>query len=47
MCRLFALHTGERDVGTKFWLLDAPTSIERQSERNGDGYGLALTARQG
>ena len=48
MCRLFALHAGERDVGAVFWLLDAPTSIARQSERNADGYGLAaLTARRG
>jgi glutamine amidotransferase len=48
MCRLFALHAGERDVGAEFWLLDAPRSIARQSERNADGYGLAaLTARRG
>jgi predicted glutamine amidotransferase len=48
MCRLFALHAGERDVAAEFWLLDAPTSIARQSEVNADGYGLAaLTARRG
>jgi glutamine amidotransferase len=48
MCRLFALHAGERDVAVQFWLLDAPTSIARQSERNADGYGMAaLTARRG
>jgi len=48
MCRLFALHAGERDVAAEFWLLDAPTSIARQSERNADGYGMAaLTARRG
>ncbi|MBV9607329.1 MAG: class II glutamine amidotransferase [Solirubrobacterales bacterium] len=48
MCRLFALHAGERDVAAEFWLLDAPTSIARQSERNADGYGLAaLTASRG
>lgn len=48
MCRLFALHAGERDVAADFWLLDAPTSIARQSERNADGYGMAaLTARRG
>ena len=48
MCRLFALHAGERDVAADFWLLDAPTSIARQSEVNADGYGLAaLTARRG
>ena len=39
---------GERDVAAEFWLLDAPTSIARQSEMNADGYGLAaLTARRG
>jgi glutamine amidotransferase len=48
VCRLFALHAGERDVAAEFWLLDAPTSIARQSERNADGYGLAaLTSRRG
>jgi len=48
MCRLFALHAGERDVAADFWLLDAPASIARQSEVNADGYGLAaLTARRG
>jgi glutamine amidotransferase len=48
MCRLFALHAGTRDVAAEFWLLDAPTSIARQSERNADGYGMAaLTARRG
>jgi predicted glutamine amidotransferase len=48
MCRLFALHAGERDVAAEFWLLDAPTSIAQQSERNADGYGMAaLTAGRG
>jgi glutamine amidotransferase len=48
MCRLFALHAGSRDVAAEFWLLDAPTSIARQSERNADGYGMAaLTSRRG
>jgi glutamine amidotransferase len=48
MCRLFALHAGERDVAADFWLLDAPSSIARQSERNAHGYGMAaLTANQG
>lgn len=48
MCRLFALHAGERDVAADFWLLDAPTSIARQSERNAHGYGMAaLTAGRG
>jgi predicted glutamine amidotransferase len=48
MCRLFALHAGERDVAADFWLLNAPDSIARQSEVNADGYGLAaLTSKQG
>jgi predicted glutamine amidotransferase len=48
MCRLFALHAGERDVAAEFWLLDAPTSIARQSEINAHGYGIAaLTAHRG
>lgn len=48
MCRLFALHSGERDVAADFWLLDAPDSMARQSEANADGYGLAaLTAGHG
>jgi len=48
VCRLFALHAGHRDVAAEFWLLDAPTSIARQSDRNADGYGLAaLTSRRG
>lgn len=48
MCRLFALHAGDRDVAAEFWLLEAPDSIARQSEINVDGYGLAaLTAKQG
>jgi predicted glutamine amidotransferase len=48
MCRLFALHSGERDVAAEFWLLDAPDSMARQSEANADGYGLAaLTASHG
>ncbi len=48
MCRLFALHSGERDVAAEFWLLDAPDSMARQSEANADGYGLAaLTAGHG
>jgi glutamine amidotransferase len=48
MCRLFALHAGNRDVAADFWLLDAPDSMARQSEINADGYGLAaLTSRRG
>lgn len=48
MCRLFALHAGDRDVAAEFWLLNAPDSIARQSEVNADGYGLAaLTSKRG
>jgi predicted glutamine amidotransferase len=48
MCRLFALHAGERDVAADFWLLSAPDSMSRQSEVNADGYGLAaLTSKRG
>jgi predicted glutamine amidotransferase len=48
MCRLFALHAGERDVAAEFWLLDAPASVAHQSQRNADGYGIAaLTAGRG
>ncbi|HEX4753170.1 MAG TPA: class II glutamine amidotransferase [Solirubrobacterales bacterium] len=48
MCRLFALHSGKRDVAAEFWLLDAPDSMARQSEANADGYGLAaFTASHG
>jgi predicted glutamine amidotransferase len=48
MCRLFALHAGDRDVAAEFWLLSAPDSIARQSEINADGYGLAaLTSKRG
>ena len=48
MCRLFALHAGDRDVAADFWLLNAPDSIAEQSTVNADGYGLAaLTSRRG
>lgn len=48
MCRLFALHAGDRDVAAEFWLLGAPDSLAHQSEANADGYGLAaLTSKQG
>lgn len=48
MCRLFALHAGDRNVAAEFWLLDAPDSIAHQSEVNADGYGMAaLTAEHG
>lgn len=48
VCRLFALHAGQRDVAADFWLLDAPGSLAHQSEINADGYGMAaLTASDG
>jgi len=48
VCRLFALHAGQRDVAAEFWLLDAPGSIASQSEHNAHGYGIAaLTAGRG
>jgi glutamine amidotransferase len=48
MCRLFALHSGRRDVGADFWLLESPTSMAALSEVHADGFGLAaLTADDG
>ena len=48
LASLQKLDPGVRSVAAEFWLLDAPTSIARQSERNADGYGLAaLTSRRG
>jgi predicted glutamine amidotransferase len=47
MCRLFALHAGDRDVAADFWLLNAPDSIAHQSEVNADGYGLAALTSKG
>ena len=48
MCRLFALHSGHRDVSADFWLLEAPKSMAALSEVNADGFGMAtLTARDG
>ena len=40
MCRLFALHAGTRDVAARFWLIDAPDSLDAQSHRNPDGAGV-------
>jgi predicted glutamine amidotransferase len=40
MCRLFAMTTGGPRVQASFWLLDAPTSLRRQSHRMPDGTGL-------
>lgn len=40
MCRLFGLHGGRTAVDASFWLLDAPDSLESQSHRNQDGFGI-------
>ncbi|MBT2503357.1 class II glutamine amidotransferase [Curtobacterium sp. ISL-83] len=40
MCRLFGLHAGRQTVDASFWLLDAPDSLESQSHRNPDGFGI-------
>ena len=40
MCRLFGLHAGTRDVAARFWLIDAPDSLDAQSHRNPDGAGV-------
>lgn len=40
MCRLFGMTTGGPRVSANFWLLDAPESLAKQSERMPDGTGL-------
>lgn len=47
MCRLFGLTAGTRRVAASFWLLDAPDSLSRQSERNPDGTGLGTFDEHG
>ena len=42
MCRLFGLTAGTTPVHTTFWLLDAPDSLEAQSQRNADGADLGF-----
>ena len=44
MCRLFGLTAGEVRVKAKFWLLDAPDSLQVQSHRNADGDPAAARA---
>lgn len=39
MCRLFGLNAGHNRVHVRYWLEDAPDSIEVQSKRNPDGTG--------
>jgi glutamine amidotransferase len=47
VCRLFGLTAGENRVRATFWLLDAPDSLEVQSQRNVDGAGLGYFGPDG
>ncbi len=47
MCRLFGLTAGAEPVTAKFWLLQAPDSLRRQSHREPDGTGLGYFDRDG
>jgi predicted glutamine amidotransferase len=47
MCRLFGLHAGTRDVAARFWLIDAPDSLDAQSHRDPDGAGVGTFGRTG
>jgi predicted glutamine amidotransferase len=47
MCRLFALHGGERVISATFWLLDAPVSLAAQSHTQPDGYGIGTFEEDG
>jgi glutamine amidotransferase len=47
MCRLFGLTAGAEPVTAKFWLLQAPDSLRRQSHREPDGTGLGYYDRDG
>jgi predicted glutamine amidotransferase len=40
VCRLFGMSAGRRPARARFWLLDAPDSLSRQSRREPDGTGL-------
>ena len=42
MCRLFGMTSGTRPTRATFWLLDAPDSLDRQSEANPDGCGIGV-----
>lgn len=42
MCRLFAMTSGTRATRATFWLLDAPDSLNHQSEANPDGCGIGV-----
>ncbi|MDQ6606774.1 MAG: class II glutamine amidotransferase [Actinomycetota bacterium] len=45
MCRLFGLTAGAEPVTAKFWLLQAPDSLRKQSHREPDGTGLGYFGR--
>jgi predicted glutamine amidotransferase len=47
MCRLFGLTAGAEPVTAKFWLLQAPDSLRKQSHREPDGTGLGYYDRDG
>jgi predicted glutamine amidotransferase len=47
MCRLFGLTAGDTRVRARFWLLDAPDSLEVQGQRNLDGSGIGFFDRDG
>jgi predicted glutamine amidotransferase len=47
MCRLFGLRTAPEPVSVRFWLVDARDSLERQSHRNADGFGVGTFEADG
>ena len=47
MCRLFGMTAGTQPVSARFWLLEAPDSLEEQSRRNRDGSGIGYFATDG
>ena len=47
MCRLFGLSAAPHRVHARFWLLEAPDSLEEQSRKNPDGTGLGYFAPDG
>jgi predicted glutamine amidotransferase len=40
VCRLFGLCGGPTPASAAFWLLDAPDSLDAESRRNPDGFGI-------
>ena len=47
MCRLFGLSAGREPVTARFWLLDAPDSLRKQSHAEPDGTGLGYFDSEG